>query len=313
MSRENNRGNRFLSRTRRVSRCVYIACMSIMMLALAVGRSPGEATVAAIAGAPATTSETVHTKTKSAPAKRGARRPRIGIRFVHHSQGARVIEVLDGSPADLAGIKVGDIVTMVAGRTVVNFVEIVEIVRAHDIGAKIEIVVAPGVVHAMTVASATDVTKGRFPDLYAKVKDSWRFRDEAFELFGLRFRTVTPNVREQCDRPGVVVIDLSVFPNRAGSGFVDVRQLYNVRVGDVFTQVGKAEVMDIVDFVVHLLGNSREHRRVRIETDRMLEPPEVEQRGVSTKTWYIQFDEDDLSELEQAYQKLCTEPEDPTP
>ncbi len=56
----------------------------------------------------------------------------IGVRFDRRT--TRVIQVLPGAPAELGGIKIGDVVTSIDGRAVVLDVEAVETIRGHAPG-----------------------------------------------------------------------------------------------------------------------------------------------------------------------------------
>ncbi|MBL0219352.1 MAG: redoxin family protein [Myxococcales bacterium] len=56
----------------------------------------------------------------------------IGVRFDRRT--TRVIQVLPGAPAELGGIKIGDVVTSIDGRAVFLDVEAVETIRGHAPG-----------------------------------------------------------------------------------------------------------------------------------------------------------------------------------
>jgi putative serine protease PepD len=55
------------------------------------------------------------------------------------SEGAYVVEVTSGSPADKAGIKKGDIITAVDGEDITSADGMILAVRSHDIGDKIKV------------------------------------------------------------------------------------------------------------------------------------------------------------------------------
>jgi putative serine protease PepD len=71
------------------------------------------------------------------------------------SEGAYVVEVTSGSPADKAGIKKGDIITAVDGEDITSADGMILAVRSHDIGDKIKVTFMRG-----TTKKTVEVTLG---------------------------------------------------------------------------------------------------------------------------------------------------------
>ena len=59
-------------------------------------------------------------------------------------QGAYVVEVTEGSPADEAGIEVGDVITSIGGEAISSADSAILAVRSHDIGDTVEVTVMRG-------------------------------------------------------------------------------------------------------------------------------------------------------------------------
>ena len=59
-------------------------------------------------------------------------------------QGAYVVEVTEGSPADKAGIEVGDVITSIGGEAISSADSAILAVRSHDIGDTVEVTVMRG-------------------------------------------------------------------------------------------------------------------------------------------------------------------------
>ena len=73
-------------------------------------------------------------------------KPVIGVRLdsTYQGEGARVASVVEGGPADEAGIKAGDIITEFDGRPVANSTELIVAIRAKNPGDKVEVTVKRG-------------------------------------------------------------------------------------------------------------------------------------------------------------------------
>ena len=82
------------------------------------------------------------TWTPSAPARSGeSRTPRIGVNLdqAYTDPGAKIKDVTADSPADKAGLKTGDIIVRVNGRSIDDSTELVVEIRNHAPGDTVEI------------------------------------------------------------------------------------------------------------------------------------------------------------------------------
>ncbi len=68
-------------------------------------------------------------------------RPYLGIRYVQRPRGAEVQEVLPGSPAEEAGLKVGDLIREVDGRPVSTARPLAELLSAYRPGDRVTLTV----------------------------------------------------------------------------------------------------------------------------------------------------------------------------
>jgi S1-C subfamily serine protease len=59
-------------------------------------------------------------------------------------RGARIEEVVDGSPAEEAGLREGDIIIRFGDKEINNLTDFVQAIRSSEIGEEVEIVFARG-------------------------------------------------------------------------------------------------------------------------------------------------------------------------
>ncbi len=68
-------------------------------------------------------------------------RPYLGIRYIQRPRGAEVQEVMPGSPAEEAGLKVGDLIREVDGRPVSTARPLAELLSAYRPGDRVTLTV----------------------------------------------------------------------------------------------------------------------------------------------------------------------------
>jgi len=71
-------------------------------------------------------------------------RPYLGVQGEVGATGAKVAQVRPGTPAEKAGVEVGDVITKLAGKEVTDFESLKMLVEAHEPGQKVELVLLRG-------------------------------------------------------------------------------------------------------------------------------------------------------------------------
>ncbi|MFB6291561.1 MAG: trypsin-like peptidase domain-containing protein [Candidatus Bipolaricaulia bacterium] len=147
------------------------------------------------------------------------------------NKGVLVAEVVDGSPADKAGIKSGDVITKVGGEVVSNPSELQEEIMYRKVGSTVEITVKRG----EQVKSFSPTLVKRKDGGEKSPSGNNRYKSERY---GLTFRENSTRLREQLDLPtdkGLVVV--SVAPDGRAAG--------KLREGDVILSVERQPVNSI--------------------------------------------------------------------
>ena len=148
--------------------------------------------------------------------------------------GAVVSDVIEGDPADRAGIKVYDIVTEINGRTVKDSRDLLLKIAALHVGEKISIKVIRGgkeKVFPLTVAERKDKTENAL----TKGKESKVY-------FGIIAQEISPEISRQLGIPresGVIIIDVE-----NGSPAEDV----GLQPQDVIIQVNKVRISSMKQY-----------------------------------------------------------------
>jgi len=148
-------------------------------------------------------------------------------------EGALISQVFPESPAEKAGLRVGDVILELDGKKIKNSQEVVREVLKRQVGQEIQLVVMREgkrvevrVTTAQMLAELTE-RKGVQPPK---------------EWFGLKVAPVTPDVAKQLSLPkaeGVVVEGVD-----PGSG----AQLAGLRKGDVILEVNRQKIQDEKDY-----------------------------------------------------------------
>ena len=155
--------------------------------------------------------------------------------------GVPISSVVAGSPADQAGLKVGDTITTVDGKKVTKGTELVADIAARKPGSK----VALGFIRNGKPQDAT-VTIADRAKLFAARLGEDQGNDDANtpkpSKFGVTVRKVTPEMADRLDMPagkGVIVQDV-----KPGSFAEDV----NLARGDIILEINKQPVNSEEDF-----------------------------------------------------------------
>jgi len=149
--------------------------------------------------------------------------------------GVTVSSVVPGSPADQAGLKVGDTITTVDGKKVTKGAELVADIASRKPGVKVEVGFLRNGKQQQTMVTIADRAK-----LFAaRLNDDDTGNDESQpkqNKFGLTVRKLTPEMADRLDMPsgkGVIVQDV-----KTGSFAEDV----NLNRGDVILEINKQPV-----------------------------------------------------------------------
>ena len=171
------------------------------------------------------------------------------------AKGAAITDVTDASPADKAGLKPGDVVIGVDGRTVNDNNDLSRYIASKAPGETVRLqVVRDG--GEQTVA----VTLGTFPEQGTEEASDDQAAGKA-EL-GMTLRNLTPDIAERMEMPrtakGVVVMDVEAGENAEDAG---------LQRGDVIVSVNGSPVDDIEAFRV-AIGRARPEGLARLRVRR---------------------------------------------
>lgn len=155
--------------------------------------------------------------------------------------GITVSTVVPGSPADQAGLKVGDTITAVDGKKVTKGAELVADIASTKPGSKVRLTF----VRNGKTQDATVTVADRAKLFASRLNEDESGNDESTpkeNKFGVTVRKVTPEMAERLDMPagkGVIVQDVKI-----GSFAEDV----GLNRGDVILEVNKQPVNSEDDF-----------------------------------------------------------------
>lgn len=155
--------------------------------------------------------------------------------------GVTVSSVVAGSPADQAGLKVGDTITTIDGHKVTKGAELVADIASRKPGVK----VAVGFLRNGKQQDTSVTIADRAKLFAARLNDDEGGSDEStpkHNKFGLTVRKLTPEMADRLDMPagkGVIVQDV-----KTGSFAEDI----NLNRGDVILEVNKQLVNSEEDF-----------------------------------------------------------------
>jgi serine protease Do len=162
-------------------------------------------------------------------------------RVYGNGSGVTVSSVVAGSPADQAGLKVGDTIITVDGKKVSKGAELVADIAVRKPGSKVEL----GFVRNGKKEETSVTIADRSKLFAARLNEDDSGNDEAApkqNKFGITVRKLTPEMAERLDVPagkGVIVQDV-----KPGSFADDI----NLGRGDVILEINKQPVNNEDDF-----------------------------------------------------------------
>jgi serine protease Do len=162
-------------------------------------------------------------------------------RVYGNGTGVTVSTVVAGSPADQAGLKVGDTITTVDGRKVSKGTELVADIASRKPGAKVTL----GFLRNGKPQETTVTIADRAKLFAARLNEDDGSNDDSTpkqSKFGVTVRKLTPEMADRLDMPagkGVIVQDV-----KPGSFAEDV----NLNRGDVILEINKQPVNNEEDF-----------------------------------------------------------------
>ena len=169
-----------------------------------------------------------------------AAQPNPAIAHVYGA-GVTVANVVAGSPADQAGLKVGDTITAVDGRNVKTGDELVSDIASRKPGSKAKLNFVRNGKQQETTVTIADRSK-LFASRLGEEEENQSEEEPKASKFGLSVRSITPDLADRLNIPagkGVVVQDV-----KQGSFAEDV----GLNRGDVVLEVNKQPVNSPEDF-----------------------------------------------------------------
>ncbi|HVN96929.1 MAG TPA: DegQ family serine endoprotease [Syntrophorhabdaceae bacterium] len=160
--------------------------------------------------------------------------PEIAKNFnLKESEGALVSDVMEKSPAEVAGIKRGDVIISFNGKRVKDSEMLPRLVGATEIGKKSTVgIIRDG--KQMEIA----IIVGELPEEELKASR----KPEVEKDFGLIVQDITPDIAKHLnlkDRKGVIVTDVT-----PGSPAADA----DIRSGDIIKEIARKPIRSIADF-----------------------------------------------------------------
>ena len=153
--------------------------------------------------------------------------------------GVVIMGVEPGSPAEKAGLKGGDVITMVNGKPVKTGNDLVNPIAQAPIGSKVKLNYVRDGKQRETDATVEDRTRV-FPNAAGRLSD--QPDEQAPAEFGLRVDSLTPDRAQQAGvegRKGVVVTDVDPASFADDLGFAR---------GDVITEINRQPITSMADY-----------------------------------------------------------------
>jgi serine protease Do len=166
--------------------------------------------------------------------------PNPAIAHIYGS-GVTVSNVVSGSPADEAGLKIGDTITAVDGREVKSGDDLVADIASRKPGSKVKVAFVRNSKKQETTVTIADRSKLFAARLGEEDEDQSEEAPKASK-FGLTVRSITPDLADRLGIPagkGIVVQDV-----KQGSFAEDL----GLNRGDVILEVNKQPVNSVDDF-----------------------------------------------------------------
>lgn len=149
-----------------------------------------------------------------------------------NESGALVTDVVSGSPADLAGIKRGDVIVSFNGKEIKKMLDLPRLVAETPAGKRVEIKIIRDGKENILSATISEQKEGRITFKGLTIG----------EQLGINVHDITPQLARQFnlkDRSGVVVID--VLPN-------SLADEAGIEVGDIIKEINKNPVKNLKDY-----------------------------------------------------------------
>jgi serine protease Do len=162
-------------------------------------------------------------------------------------EGSLVNQVYEGSPAEKAGLKAGDIVVNIDGNKTKNSQDVVREVLKKKVGQKIEL----DILREGKLIKIPVITE-KMPSEPSERKAG---QSEMKEWFGLRVRPITPEIAKQLSlakAEGVVITGVE-----SGS----VAQEVGLREGDMILEVNRQKIRNEEDYL-SAMGNAKPDKGV---------------------------------------------------
>jgi serine protease Do len=161
------------------------------------------------------------------------------------SGGIRVTQVLDGGPADKAGLRVGDILVSANGRTLRNYLDWEAVKLDLRVGDSIAVQAATG-----GRSAVHRIIAGDLPTMSA----------QRISVAGLELVTLTPGVRAQFGAQSTAGAAISRIPN-------DLANETGLQAGDVILGIGNVPIHQAEDFQ-RVFGQIRSGSAFRLYVER---------------------------------------------
>lgn len=200
----------------------------------------------------------------------------MGLALGKSPEGVRVMKVFMGSPAQAAGVKVGEVVVRVDGDEVQDPSDVVRLVNTHTVGDVLALTVTSDRTYSVRVATNLDILEARYPGLYSQVNRAWRFQTKPVMFCGMELRTAE---RSEIDGLSPAAQGGIVLTPRDPDN--DPCALNGLQSGDVIVLVGDYRILDVLDFTVHLLGSLQEKLNVTLVSVRQHQTPD----GTANELW----------------------------
>jgi S1-C subfamily serine protease len=197
-------------------------------------------------------------------------RGHIGARPLGLADGGVKMYIVKGGPADLAGIKTGDVITAIDGSHVHSIEGLREAFIGKEVGHEVTITAFPDRKVTVKLVPDSAIIRSRFASAYAQIAPERRLNSLELAICGIRIVSASPPLREELDLPP----DVSVVVRSVDSQSSAITPM-DLSPGDGIVEVGDYRIGDVVDFVVAANGllDESTSRTLSIQYRKRLENP----------------------------------------
>jgi len=157
-------------------------------------------------------------------------------------RGALVGQVFEGDPADMAGIKTGDIIIAIDGRSVQDTHELLRVVAALPVGKKVEVkILREGLEKSLTLLV------GQRKEALERAKTG-----KIHEQFGMALQEITPEIAQHfglTQKGGIIITDIKPGSAADEGG---------LKPQDIILQVNRTKIRSLKDFTEEINRSSKE-------------------------------------------------------